>query len=283
MLALSIMPSKPSILNFSITPPPSTQMPLEEEEEPHEEQGESVELIHHELQVQEPQEPSLLDELEEMIDLDFVKKPEIVEEEIFANAPPRKRGQPTRSTSPKKTQRRPRKPLSEEDKEKRREALARGRATRMANLEKKRALKLKEESIIDAEKELQLENKQLDLELQNARLNKKTKKVKKVMIADSSSEEEIEYVKAPRKKPRSPPPTRESITAEDVERAQLNTLLAYEKIRKDRKAEKQRIKDIEKQQAQIKQTIQQVNHQQPAWGRHRGAGKYGNLLSGMGL
>jgi len=282
------MPSKPSILNFSITPPPSTQMPLEEEEE----EEQSVELIHHELQVQEPQEPqepSLLDELEEMIDLDFVKKPEIVEEDIFANAPPRKRGQPTRSTSPKKTQRRPRKPLSDEDKEKRREALARGRATRMANLEKKRALKLKEESIIDAEKELQLENKQLDLELQNARLNKKTKKVKKVMIADSSSEEEIEYVKAPRKKPRSPPPTRDpplaggGITAEDVERAQLNTLLAYEKIRKDRKAEKQRIKDIEKQQAQIKQTIQQVNHQQPAWGRHRGAGKYGNLLSGMGL
>jgi len=261
------MPKQPSILNFSITPPPSSvaTAPLEEET-----------FSEDEAPLPEPL-PEPVAEEPELIE--FVKKPEIVEDEIFATT--RKKGQPTRSTSPKKTQRRPRKQLSEEDKEKRREALARGRATRMKNLAEKKRLEQERLNLQHQDAELDNESKALDLELKNAKLNKKAKKVKQVMIQDSS-EEEIEYVKAPKKKPHSPPP-RESITAEDVERAQLNTLLAYEKMRKDRKAEKKRIKEIEQQQEQIKQTMKQVNHQQPAWGRHRGAGKYGNLLGQMGL
>lgn len=231
---------------------------------------------------EQPTETEAYETLEEMIDLDFVKKPPIVEEEIFAEVPPKKqRGKPTRSTSPKKTKR---KQLSELDKEKRREALARGRETRARNLAKKKALARQQLDLEHEEQEIQLENKQLDLELENQKLNKRTKKVKQVILQDSSSEEEIQYVKKSKPRHRSPPPPpRSSITAEDVERAQLNTLLAYEKIRKERKEEKKRVKAIEQEQQQIKQTINQVNNANPQWGRHRHAGKYGGLLQNMGL
>ena len=232
---------------------------------------ETMETYTAEPQQEQPTETQAYETLEEMIDLDFVKKPPIVEEEIFAEVPPKKqRGKPTRSTSPKKTKR---KQLSELDKEKRREALARGRETRARNLAKKKALARQQLDLEHEEQEIQLENKQLDLELENQKLNKRTKKVKQVILQDSSSEEEIQYVKKSTMKARhrSPPPP------------QLNTLLAYEKIRKDRKEEKKRVKAIEQEQQQIKQTINQVNNANPQWGRHRHAGKYGGLLQNMGL
>lgn len=275
--------SLPSLLNFDIKPPPEkvSQMVIEEKEEPvNEETGEeNPNFIYDTIEKDE------VSEIQETIDLEFVKKPEIDEHEIFANKPPRKMGQPTRSTSPKKKVKR--KPLSEEDKEKRREALARGRETRARNLAKKKALEEQEEELQNEEKELELENKELDLEIKNAKLNKKTKKVRQVIIEDSSSEEEeIQYVKRSKKKKAPQPHTmivkdtqmRQSITQEDIERSQLNTLLAYERMRKDRKAEKKRVAQIEEQQQQIKQTMKQVNNQ---WGR--GAGKYSSMLSGMGL
>ena len=267
--------SLPSLLNFDIKPPVHNKPVEMVVEEVDQETGEeNPNFIH-----PEPSQEDQIDELQETIDLDFVKKPDIVENEIFADAPPRKMGRPTRSTSPKKVKR-ARKPLSEEDKQKRRDALARGRETRARNLAKKKALEAEARQLDQQQQEMVLEDKHLDLEIQNAKLNKKAKKVKKVIIQDTSSEEEeIEYVKQPKKKaPRSPTPVRSSITAEDIERSQLNTLLAYERMRKDRKEEKKRVKQIEEQQKQIKQTMNQVNS---AWGR--GAGKYQNMLAGMGL
>jgi len=260
----------PSLLNFNVIDPPrepEEEIPIDEatgEENPN--------FIYDE------QPEAKMEEEEEQL-IDFVKKPPIVEEDIFSNVPARKMGKPTRSTSPQKVKR-SRKPLTEEAKEMRRVALAKGRETRARNLAKKKAMLQQQQELDEEEQELKLENKQLDLEIQSVALDKKVKKVKKVMIADSSSEEEIQYVKKPKKKYASPP--RSSITQEDVERAQLNTLLAYEKMRKDRKAEKKRVKDIEDQQSKIKQTMAQVN-QSNGWGRHRGAGKYGSLLHGMGL
>lgn len=281
----------PSILNFKITPPPAQDSTSTEEDDTfllHRDIDEEEEkIVYEEIDSITPEprdDKDLIDEIEDMIDINLVKKPEIDRDEIFANAPPRKRGQPTRSTSPKKVTRKPRKPLSDEAKENRRKALEKGRATRAANLAEKRRLKNEQEELQNQSHEMDLESQALDLELKNAKLNKKAKKVKQVIIDDSSSEEEIQYVKRPKKKlPQSPPPSRSSITAEDIEQAQINTLLAYEKIRKDRKAEKLRIKKIEQEQSQIRETMKSVNHSQPAWGRHRGAGKYGNLLSGMGL
>ena len=275
--------SLPSLLNFDIKPPPqpvemanANEVAVAEEVDP--ETGEENPNFIHPQPTQEDAD-RVIDELQETIDLDFVKKPDIVENEIFADAPPRKMGRPTRSTSPKKVKR-ARKELSEEDKQKRRDALARGRETRRQDLAKKKALEAEARQLDQQQQEMVLEDKQLDLEIQNAKLNKKAKKVKQVIIQDTSSEEEqIEYVKRPKKKaPRSPTPVRSSITAEDIERSQLNTLLAYEKMRKDRKEEKKRVKQIEEQQKQIKQTMNQVNS---AWGR--GAGKYQNMLAGMGL
>jgi len=192
--------------------------------------------------------------------IDFVKKPEIVAEEIFSNAPVRKKGKPTRSTSPKKTKR---KPMSEEDKAKRREALARGRETRMRNLAKK-----KQEQ--QTEKELSLN--------------------KRPPTPHKQPEPEVP-APAPEPAPAPAPEThtmivkdtqmRQSITQEDIERSQMNTLLAYEKIRKQRKAEKKKVKQIEEEQKRIKQTIQQVSA--PSWGTQRHRGKYGNMLKEMGL
>ena len=276
----------PSILNFKITPP-NRPAPEEDFEAPPEDNIVYEEIDSLTPEPRSPRRPSprpeLIDELEEMIDINLVKKPAIDEQEIFSDAPVRKRGQPTRSTTPKKVKRQARKPLSEEAKENRRLALERGRATRASNLAKKKQLEAEARDLENTQLEMQNEEKALDLQVQNQKLNKKAKKVKKVIIDDSSSEEEIQYVKKSKVRHRSPPPSRSSITAEDIERAQINTLVAYEKLRKDRKAEKQRVKAIEKEQEQIRETMKQVNHSQPAWGRHRGAGKYGNLLNQMGL
>jgi len=263
----------PSLLNFDIKPPPQkVEMVIEEVDT---DTGENNPNFIYDEKDDEIDE---LQETQKTLELEFVKKPEMIEDEIFADAPPKKRGTATRSTTPKK---RTRKPLSEEDKEKRRDALARGRETRARNLAKKKALLEQQDDLETQEQQLNLEDKQLDLEIQNAKLNKKAKKVKKVIIQDSSSEEEeIQYVKKSKKKARELDlsPVRSSITAEDIERSQLNTLMAYEKLRKDRKDEKKRVKQIEQQQAHIKKTMAEVNN---SWGR--GAGKYSGMLSGMGL
>jgi len=286
--------SLPALLKFDITPPPSSALPVIEVDEvtgeenpnfvydegPQTDEQPTTAATPHATEDEEEKEL-----LQDMIDMKFVEKPPIIEEDIFVE---RKVGKPRRATSPQPTKRKARKPLSEEDKQKRREALARGRETRARNLRKKKELEAQQQSLDVQEQELNLEDKQLDLEMRNAKLNKKAKKVKKVIIEDSSSsEEEVQYVKRSRKKkPREPQveqPSRLSlggITAEDIERSQLNTLLAYEKLRKDRKQEKQRVKQIEQEQQKIKQTMNEVNSQ---WGRHRGAGKYGNMLAQMGL
>lgn len=285
--------SLPALLKFDITPPPSSALPVIEVDD--ETGEENPNFVYDEGQTDEQpttaatphatEDEEEKELLQDMIDMKFVEKPPIIEEDIFVE---RKVGKPRRATSPQPTKRKARKPLSEEDKQKRREALARGRETRARNLRKKKELEAQQQSLDVQEQELNLEDKQLDLEMRNAKLNKKAKKVKKVIIEDSSSsEEEVQYVKRSRKKkpqePQVEQPSRLSlggITAEDIERSQLNTLLAYEKLRKDRKQEKQRVKQIEQEQQKIKQTMNEVNSQ---WGRHRGAGKYGNMLAQMGL
>ena len=230
----------PSILNFEIKD--------KKQEEVYEESSVA------DIPIPEVNAEDFTDDEPEPEIIDFVKKPEIVEEEIFSNAPVRKKkGQPTRSTSPKKTKR---KPMSDEDKAKRREALARGRETRMRNLAKK-----KQEQ--QTEKELSL--------------NKRppTPHKKQPQSPPPPPEPEPERVREPQ------PMMRQSITQEDIERSQMNTLMAYEKMRKQRKAEKKKVKQIEEQQQQIKQTIQQVSA--PAWGSQRHRGKYGGMLRDMGL
>lgn len=278
--------SLPALLKFDITPPPSSALPeIEVDDETGEE---NPNFVYDEQPTDEqptttgPTEDEAHEVLQDMIDMKFVEKPPIIEEDIFVE---RKVGKPRRATSPQPTKRKARKPLSEEDKQKRREALARGRETRARNLRKKKELEDQQRSLDVQEQELNLEDKQLDLEMRNAKLNKKAKKVKKVIIEDSSSsEEEVQYIKRSRKKkPQVEQPSRLSlggITAEDIERSQLNTLLAYEKLRKDRKEEKKRVKQIEQEQQKIQKTMNEVSNQ---WGRHRGAGRYGNLLAEMGL
>lgn len=189
--------------------------------------------------------------------IEFVKKPDIVEEEIFSNAPVRKKGKATRSTSPKKTKR---KPLSEETKAKRREALARGRETRMRNLAQKKKEKQDQQTATD------LTRNQQRPKTPPPQIHSPAKPIDipepySMIVKDTQM--------------------RQSITHEDIERSQMNTLLAYEKIRKQRKAEKKQVKQIEQEQQRIKQTIQQVSA--PSWGSQRHRGKYGGLLQGMGL
>ena len=236
----------PSILNFEIKE--------KKQEEVYEESSVA------DIPIPEVNAEDFTDDEPEIID--FVKKPEIVEEEIFSNAPVRKKkGQPTRSTSPKKTKR---KPMSEEDKAKRREALARGRETRMRNLAAAKQKKQEQQT----EKELAL--------------NKRPQTPHKKQAQSPPPPE-------PEPEPEPQPHTmivkdtmmRQSITQEDIERSQMNTLMAYEKMRKQRKAEKKKVKQIEEQQKQIKQTIQQVSA--PAWGSQRHRGRYGNMLRDMGL
>ena len=244
----------PSILNFEIKEPP------------HKETGEqNPNFIYDEdvadIPIPEATPEDFTDD-EEPVDLkqeiiDFVKKPEIVAEEIFSNVPVRKKGKATRSTSPKKTKR---KPMSEEDKAKRRESLARGRETRMRNLAKKKQEQTAKELAIN--------------------------KVEPTPAGAYVTQSPLAQSPPPLEPEPEPQPQlqmRQSITAEDIERSQMNTLMAYEKMRKQRKQEKKKVKQIEEQQKQIKQTIQQVSASEPSWGSQRHRGRYGGMLKDMGL
>ena len=144
-----------------------------------------------------------------------------------------------------------RKPMSEEHKAKL--ALAREKA-----LEKKRYLKQKraEEK---AEKE---EMKSLETKVQAKRKTKKKQDLMKELEDEEEVPEKVQEqakpIDIPQTKPK-PQPQQQFITRDDLEKAQLNTLVAYEQMRKARKEEKKKKQQEQEYQDQVKQTIKKIN------------------------
>ena len=69
-------------------------------------------------------------------------------------------------------------------------------------------------------------------------------------------QEQAKPIDIPKPKPQ---PQNNFITREDLEKAQLNTLVAYEQMRKARKEEKKKKQQEEEYQEQVKQTIKKIN------------------------
>ena len=69
-------------------------------------------------------------------------------------------------------------------------------------------------------------------------------------------QEKAKPIDIPKPKPQ---PQQQFITREDLEKAQLSTLVAYEQMRKARKAEKKKKQQEEEYQEQVKQTIKKIN------------------------
>ena len=146
-----------------------------------------------------------------------------------------------------------RKPMSEEHKAKL--ALAREKA-----LEKKRYLKQKraEEK---AEKE---EMKALESKVETKRKTKKKQELMKELEEEEAPQplqrtESAKPIDIPQTKSPKPQLQNNFITREDLEKAQLSTLVAYEQMRKARKAEKKKKQQEEEYQQQVKQTIKKIN------------------------
>ncbi len=145
----------------------------------------------------------------------------------------------------------PRKPMSEEHKAKL--AVARDRA----NAERKRLKMLREEDNDKKKKIKELSRKKIDLEYQKlnqevetAKQRVKPKKKKKVVVSSSESESSDEEVIVKKSKSKS------KLTKEDLQISQMETIMAYEKIRKARKEEKRKLEQQQKRKQDIIDTIQ---------------------------
>tara|TARA_R110000803_G_scaffold623_3_gene2157 strand:+ start:1112 stop:1828 length:717 start_codon:yes stop_codon:yes gene_type:complete len=166
-----------------------------------------------------------------------IVKETIVEKDIFDGIPQRE------NTEKPMKQKKPRKPMTEEHKAKL--ALAREKAmtSRKANaLERKKM------------KDLENEEKELIK-------TQKIKRVKKLKAEVMSDEEEqvIKEVVKPVNKSYAPSTLGQGgLTRKDLEEAQLEAIIKYEAIRKQRKAEKREKELIESQKTQMLHTIQRA-------------------------
>ncbi len=171
---------------------------------------------------------------------DIVGKPEVIENDIFDDIP-QKEINPSMNgmgedlvieQKPKKVvkQKKPRKPMSEEHKQKLALAREKAMAVRKAKAEERRNMK----ALDNQEKEL--------LKAQ------KVKKVQKLKKEVEEVEEEVVQHKAPQQTT--------GFTKKDLEDAQLDAIMKYETLRKKRKEEKKRAQQIEADKQNIINQIQ---------------------------
>jgi len=146
--------------------------------------------------------------------------------------------------------RKKRPPMSEEHKQK----LALAREKAMAARKKKAADK-------KVAKALELEEKEL----------LKKQKHKRVQKLKEEVEEDI--------KPNEPKPNGNFFTKEQLEEAQLNAIMNYEKIRKTRKAEKKEKQKKDMEEEALKQTIRRAVQPQQEYNPFLAAGCYWNPFS----
>jgi len=160
--------------------------------------------------------------------------------------------QPAISESPKLTKKgKPRKkrpPMTDEQKEKLKKAREKAMAVRKARAEEKK-------------KEKDLENQEKEL-----LKKKKIKNVQKLKeeVGEDLPPAPVEEAPAPAPKPT---PVKDfsypTLTRKDLEESQLNAIMSYEKIRKERKKEKQERLKKEKEEAMVRDTLRrQITPQQ---------------------
>lgn len=193
---------------------------------------------------EKPQQPSIdfdiqdLDVQEELDQLDVpsvVEKEKINERDIFDNIYNEVADEETGEVNPnfiyekpvKQKVKKPRKPMSEEHKQKLALAREKAMAVRKANAEEKKKMK----ALDNEEKELL-----------------KAQKVKKVQKLKKEVEEPIEEVVQK-------PQQISGITKKDLEDAQFDAIVKYETLRKQRKAEKKQADAIEQSKQELLRKI----------------------------
>jgi len=193
---------------------------------------------------EKPQQPSIdfdiqdLDVQEELDQLDVpsvVEKEKINERDIFDNIYNEVADEETGEVNPnfiyekpvKQKVKKPRKPMSEEHKQKLALAREKAMAVRKANAEEKKKMK----ALDNEEKELL-----------------KAQKVKKVQKLKKEVEEPIEEVVQK-------PQQISGITKKDLEDAQFDAIVKYETLRKQRKAEKKQAEAIEQSKQELLRKI----------------------------
>ena len=173
---------------------------------------------------------------------DIVGKPEVKENDIFDDIPDKETGEKNPNfiyedeppPAKKKTvkQKKPRKPMSEEHKQKLALAREKAMAVRKAKAEEKKKMK-------------ELEQQEKDL--------LKAQKVKKVQKLKKEVEEEDTKIPADLINPQK---LSNAFTKQDLEDAQLEAIMKYETLRKKRKEEKRRAQQVEADKQNIINQIQ---------------------------
>ena len=167
-----------------------------------------------------------------------VGKPKVKESDIFDDMPNKETGEKNPNfiyDNPpvsKEKVKKPRKPMSEEHKQKLALAREKAMAVRKAKAEEKKKMKA-------------LENE--EKELLKAQKVKKVQKLKKE-VEQHEEEEEFIHHKAPQQI--------SGFTKKDLEDAQLDAIMKYEALRKQRKAEKKRQEQLEADKQNIIRQIQ---------------------------
>tara|TARA_R110002110_G_scaffold115166_8_gene285545 strand:+ start:3167 stop:3892 length:726 start_codon:yes stop_codon:yes gene_type:complete len=186
--------------------------------------------------------PNFIYNEEPEADREIVVKETIVEKDIFD-------GIPAKVEEPKaevKKQKKPRKPMTEEHKAKLGLAREKAMASRKANAIERKKMK-----------DLETEEK----ELIKTQKIKRVKKLKAEVLSDGE-EESVKIVKPP--PPAAPsgaidiPKTKTHFSKKDLEDAQLDAIMKYEAIRKQRKAEKKEKEMVDAEKNKMLNTIQRA-------------------------
>jgi hypothetical protein len=221
--------------------PPRVQLNFEPDEIPEEVS----------MKVEDYDEEAVDDDDREIVEMPkVVGKPKVVEKDIFDDIPEKEinpsitessgmgedlvieQGQQTEKPKKVVKQKKPRKPMSEEHKQKLALAREKAMAVRKAKAEEKKKMKA-------------LENE--EKELLKAQKVKKVQKLKKEVEEYAEAKEE-EVVQKPQQI--------SGFTKKDLEDAQLDAIMKYEALRKQRKAEKKRQEQLEADKQNIIKQIQ---------------------------
>jgi hypothetical protein len=186
---------------------------------------------------------------EEEEPIKVVGKPDIDEKSIFSNYPEPSAKSEMSNAKPKK----PRKPMSEEHKAKLALAREKAMASRKAKAEERKKMKA-------------LENEEKEL-VKKQRVKRVQKLKEEVEGSDSldlrssnkrDAEEPKETIESPPKSPSTLAKQQHNLTRKDLEEAQLDAIMKYEAMRKERKAKKKQEQAIEAEKQKMLNTIQRA-------------------------
>ncbi len=180
---------------------------------------------------------------------EFVPKPKPEPSQIFQDVEPAPSGKLNKNGKPRKK----RKPMTDHQKEMLKQAREKAMAKRKyLQEEKSKVNKLKKEKS-EMTKSLKEEKEKLEMNV----LEEEVKSLKKKVAV---APEPLQQVPAPAPRPPTPRTDKQSyITRDDLEKAQLNTLVHYEQMRKARKQEKKKKLQEAEYLNQVATTMKKVN------------------------